>query len=78
MEEEHYDVIDTYIATVKKAKTGKCEICQDTYEKEINDNLNSRVCCRRAGHILEGVAQVFSVSATNLIVLSLLTDLMSC
>ena len=37
MEEEHYDVIDTYIATVKKAKIGKCEICQDTYEKEISD-----------------------------------------
>jgi hypothetical protein len=37
MEEEYYDVVDTYIATVKKAKTGKCEICQDTYEKEISE-----------------------------------------
>ena len=55
--------------TPKKEKAWKFqekikEKIDKTYEKEINDNLNSRVCCRRAGHILEGVAQVFSVSAT--------------
>ena len=44
MEEEHYDVIDTYIATVKKAKTGKCEICQGTYEKEISDEDKNTYC----------------------------------
>ena len=55
--------------TSKKVKTSNFkekikEKIDKTYEKEINDNLNSWVCCRRAGHILEGVAQVFSVSAT--------------
>ena len=31
MEEVYYDAIDAYIATVKRAKTGRCEICKDPY-----------------------------------------------
>lgn len=37
MEEVYYDAIDAYIATVKRAKTGTCEICKDPYEKEISE-----------------------------------------
>ena len=37
MEEVYYDAIDAYIATVKRAKTGRCEICKDPYEKEISE-----------------------------------------
>ena len=38
----------------------------NTYKKDIDENLGARYRCRKAGHILEIISQLLSVSATIL------------
>jgi hypothetical protein len=36
------------------------------YEKDVNDNISARYTCRKTGHILEVVSQLFSLGSTIL------------